>query len=67
MYNNLQSLNKNVRLVNLMATTYIYSRVHVGCSVTRDNSLLSAPKSRDAQQLPSWRKFLSAAHNHQKF
>ena len=41
--------------------------VRIENSVTRDNCSASLGKPRDAEQLPSWRNFQSALHNHERF
>ena len=49
---------------------YARKIIYNGCSVWidnsvfRDNCLASLGKPRDAEQLPSWRNFQSAPHNH---
>ena len=41
--------------------------VQIESSITQDNCLESLGKPRDAEQLPSWQNFQSAAHSHLKF
>ena len=47
-----------------------YARIHIGCfvqtesPVTQDNCSASPGKPGDAEQLPSWQNFQSAAHSH---
>ena len=56
--------------MQLSKNEYARKRIHNGCSVrienfyTLDNYSVSLGKPRDAEQLPSWRNFQSAPHNH---
>ena len=49
---------------------YARKRIHNGClmqiesPVTQDNCSASLGKPRDAEQLPSWQNFQSAAQSH---
>ena len=55
--------------MQLSKEEYARKRTHKGClvqienPVTQDNSLASLGKPRDAEQLPSWQNFQSAAHS----
>ena len=56
--------------MHLSKEEYGRKRIHNGCLVqiesplTQDNYLASLDKPRDAEQLPSWQNFQSAAHSH---
>ena len=56
--------------MQLSKEEYARKRIHNGClvqiesPVTQDNHLASLGKPRDAEQLPSWQNFQSAAHSH---
>ena len=56
--------------MQLSKEEYARKRTHNGClvqiesPVTQDNCLASLGKPSDAEQLPSWRNFQSAAHSH---
>ena len=56
--------------MQLSKEEYASKRTHNGClvqiesPVTQDNCSASLGKPRDAEQLPSWQNFQSAAHSH---
>ena len=56
--------------MELSKEEYARKRIHNGClvqiesSVTQDNCSASLGNPRDAEQLPSWQNFQSAAHSH---
>ena len=59
--------------MQLSREEYAKKIIHNGClmqiesPVTQDNCLASLGKPRDAEQLPSWLNFQSAAQSHYKF
>ena len=56
--------------MQLSKEKYARKRIHNSClvqiesPVTQDNWSASRGKPRDAEQLPSWQNFQSAAHSH---
>ena len=56
--------------MQLSKEEYARKRIHNGylvqteSPVIQDNCLASLGKPRDAEQLPSWQNFQSAAHSH---
>ena len=56
--------------MQLSKEDYVRKRIHNGClvqlenPVNQDNCSASLGKPRDAEQLPLWQNFQSAAHSH---
>ena len=69
----LHKIDKQIHIqasMQLSKEEYASKRIHNGClvqiesPVTQDNCSASLGKPRNAEQLPSWQNFKSAAHSH---